>query len=60
MENYWPVYKFVAVKPLGKVDEADTVLAIVSALEKDCELSINDWQSKMVGMSADGAAVNLG
>ena len=32
----------------------------MSALENDCELSVSDWQSKMVEMSADGAAVNFG
>ena len=51
---------FVAVKPLGKPDAANTVLAVVSALETDCEFSSSDWQSKLVGMSADGAAVNFG
>ena len=30
----------------------------MEALETDCELS--DWQSKLVGLSADGAAVNMG
>ena len=60
IENYRPVYKFVAVKPLVKPDAVNTVSAIVSALEDDCELSAGDWQSKLIGMSADGAAVNFG
>ena len=58
LENNRPVYKFVAVKPLAKADAASTVAAVVEALETDCELS--DWQSKLVGLSADGAAVNMG
>ena len=72
IENYQPVYKFVAVKPLVKPDAVNTVSAlvkpdavntvsaIVSALEDDCELSVGDWQSKLIGMPADGAAVNFG
>ena len=32
--------------------------AIVSALETECECS--DWKSKLVGLSADGPAVNMG
>ena len=59
MDNYRPVSKFVAVKPLGKADADNIVLAVVSALENGCELSVSDWQSKMVGMSADGTAVNF-
>ena len=58
LENNRPVYKFVAVKPLAKADAAGTVAAVVEALETDCEL--NDWQSKLVGLSADGAAINMG
>ena len=58
LENNHTVYKFVAVKPLAKADVASTVAAVVEALETDCELS--NWQSKLVGLSADGAAVNMG
>ena len=58
LQDDLPVYKFVAVKALAKTDAAGTVSAIVSALEVQCECS--DWQSKLVGLSADGAAVNMG
>ena len=58
LQDNLPVYRFVAVKALSKADAAGTVRAIVSALEADCECS--DWQSKLVGLSADGAAVNMG
>lgn len=51
-----PVYRFV--KPLAKADAAGTVDAIVSALETECECS--EWKSKLVGICADGAAVNMG
>ena len=53
-----PVYKFVAVKALPKADAAGIVTAVVSTLETDCEC--NDWKAKLVGMSADGEAVNMG
>ena len=53
-----PVYRFVAVKPLAKADAADTVDAVVSALETECECS--EWKSKLVGICAHGAAVNMG
>ena len=58
LQDDLPVYKFVAVKALAKPDAAGTVSAIVSALGIECEYS--DWQSKLVGLSADGAAVNMG
>ena len=58
LQDNLPVYKFVAVKALSKADAAGTVSAVVSALETECER--NDWQSKLVGLSADGAAVNMG
>ena len=53
-----PVYRFVAVKSLAKVDAAGTVKAVVSALEVECECS--EWKSKLVAICADGAAVNMG
>ena len=53
-----PVYRFVALKPLAKADAAGTVNAVVSALETECECS--EWKSKLVGICADGAAVNMG
>ena len=46
------------VKPLAKADAAGTVKAVVSELEVECECS--EWKSKLVGICADGAAVNLG
>ena len=49
-----PAYIFVAVKP----DTDGTVKAVVSALETECECS--EWISKLVGICADGAAVNKG
>ena len=58
MKNNTPIYRFVAVKPLARADAAGTVEAIVSALEKDCQC--NEWKSKLVGVCADGAAVNMG
>ena len=57
LQDDLPVYKFVAVKALAKPDAAGSVSAVVLALEIDCECS--DWQSKLVGLSADGAAVNM-
>ncbi len=58
LQDHLPVYRFVAIKALEKADAACTVNAIVSALETECECS--DWRSKLVGLSADGAAVNMG
>ena len=58
LQDNLPVYRFVALKALSKVDAAGTVCAIVSALETECECS--DWKSKLVGLSADGATVNMG
>lgn len=58
LKNNSPVYRFVAVKPLARADAASTVEAIVSALEIDCQCS--EWKSKLVGVCADGAAVNMG
>ena len=58
LEDSFPVYKFVAVKRLHKPDALNTVTAVVEALESDCELP--DWKLKLVGLSADGAAVNMG
>ena len=52
------MYKFVALKALSKADAAGTLGAFVSALETECECS--DWMSKLVGLCADGAAVNMG
>ena len=57
LQNNLPVYKLVAVKALAKADAAGTVSAIVSALDIECEC--NDWQSKLVELFADGAAVNM-
>ena len=51
-------YRFVALKALKTADAPDTVSAIKCALEDDCELK--DWNKKLVGLSADGAAVNIG
>ena len=51
-------YRFVALKESKTVDTAGTVTAIKSALEEDCELK--DWKERLVGLSADGAAVNMG
>ena len=53
-----PVYKFVSVKPLAKSDAANITSAVVSALQTKCECS--SWRFKLVGMCADGAAVNMG
>ena len=53
-----PIYRFVAVKPIAKVDAASTVDVIMSALETECECS--DWESRLVRSCADGAAVNMG
>lgn len=58
LKDNTPAYQFVAVKPLAKADAANTVCAIVSALEKECECT--DWRSKLVGICAGGAAVNMG
>ena len=58
LKNNRPVYRFVAVKPLARADAASTVEAVVSALEIDCQCS--EWKSKLVGVCADGAAVNMG
>ena len=58
LQDNLPVYKFVAVKALSKADAAGTVRAILSALETECECS--DWKAKLVGLGADGAAVNMG
>ena len=58
LQDNLPMYKFVVVKALAKADVAETVGAIVSALEIEFECS--DWQSKLVGLAADGAAVNMG
>lgn len=52
------MYRFVAVKALSKSDAAGTINAVVSALETECEC--HDWKSKLVGLSADGAAINMG
>ena len=48
----------MALKDLKKSDAPGTVAAIQSALEEDCELT--DWKEKLVGLSADRAAVNIG
>lgn len=58
LQDNFPVYKFVAVKALPKADAAGIVAAVVSTLETECEC--HDWKDKLVGMSADGAAVNMG
>ena len=58
LENGYPVYRFVAVKPLSKPDAVHTATVLVNALEADCELS--EWKLRLVGLSADGAAVNMG
>ena len=58
LQDDLPAYKFVVVKALAKPDAAGTLSAIVPALEIECERS--DWQSKLVGLSTDGAAVNMG
>ena len=58
LQDNLPVYRFVAVKALSKSDAAGTVNAVVSALETECEC--HDWKSKLVGLSVDGAAVNMG
>ena len=50
------MYRFVALKELKSAD--GTVAAIKSALEENCELK--DWKERLVGLSADGAAVNMG
>ena len=42
------VYRFIALKPLAKADAANTVDAIVSALETEGECS--NWKIKLVGM----------
>ena len=34
-----PIYRFVALKPLARVNAAGRVEAIVSALEKGCQYS---------------------
>lgn len=56
--NNTPAYRFVAVKSLAKADAAGTVSAVVSAMEVECEC--NEWKSKLIGVCADGAAVNMG
>ena len=43
---------------LKTADAPGTVSAIKCALEDDCELK--DWNNRLVGLSADGAAVNKG
>ena len=53
-----PIYKLVAMKLLANTDAANTVVAVVESLETDCELS--DGQSKLMGLFADSAAVNMG
>ena len=58
LQDNLPVCRIVALKALSKADAAGTVDAIVSALETECEGS--DWKLKVVGLSADGAAVNMG
>lgn len=50
--------RFVALKDLKTADAPGTVAAIKCALEEDCELT--DWKERLVGLSADGAAVNMG
>ena len=57
LQDELPVYKFAAVKALAKPDAAGTVSAIVSALGIECHH--RDWQSKLVRLSADGAADNM-
>ena len=52
------MYKFVAVKLLPKPDAVNTVTAVIDALESGCELA--DWKLRLVGLSADGVAVNMG
>ena len=56
--RHLPECRIVALKALSKVNAAGTVDSIASALETECEGS--DWKSKVVGLSADGAAVNMG
>lgn len=51
-------HRFVAVKALKTADAAGTVAAIKCALEENCELQ--EWTKGLVGLSADGAAVNMG
>lgn len=58
LQDNLPVYRFVSVKALSKANTAGTVSIVVSALETECEC--HDWKSKLVGLSADGAAVNMG
>ena len=58
LQDNLPVYRFVALKALSKADAVGTVDAIVSVLETECECS--DWKLKLVGLSPDGAAVNMG
>ena len=50
-------YRFVAVKALKTADAAGTVAANKCALEDDCESQ--EWSKRLVGLSADGAAVNM-
>ena len=54
----WLFYRFVALKESKTADAAGTVTAVKSALEEDYELK--DWKERLVGLSADGAAVNMG
>ena len=53
-----PIYKFVAMKLLAKLDAANTVAAVVESLETDFKVS--DLLFKLMGLFANGAAVNMG
>ena len=52
------LFRFVALKELKAADAPGTVAAVKSALEEECECKA--WKERLVGLSADGAAVNMG
>ena len=52
------LFRFVALKELKGADAPGTVAAVKSAVEEDCERK--DWKERLVGLSADGAAVDMG
>ncbi|KAI8487322.1 hypothetical protein Bbelb_351200 [Branchiostoma belcheri] len=58
LENFRPVIKFVALKPLQKADAESITRELVEVVEQD--LGKTDWRDKPCAAGVDGANVMLG
>ncbi|KAI8490543.1 hypothetical protein Bbelb_318110 [Branchiostoma belcheri] len=58
LENFRPVIKFVALKPLQKADAESITRELVEVMEQD--LGQTDWRDKLCAAGVDGANVMLG